>query len=292
MKIGVVFPQIEIGDDPDHVARFATRAEQLGYHHLLAYDHVLGANPDSRPNWVGPYNVDSLFHEPLVLFGYLAGLTERIEFISGVLILPQRQTALVAKQAAVVDVLSRGRLRLGIGTGWNSVEYEALGENFHDRGVRSEEQIEVMRRLWASRSVEFEGRWHKLSDVGVKPRPPHGRIPVWLGGGAPAVVDRVGRIADGWLPFASPTLGDELERMRRVARDHGRDPDAIDIDCILPPTATAQESRDRIKHLEDLGVTHLSVSMMNLGLDGPEAHIDALTGYWDAVGDLSTSAPA
>ncbi len=288
MKIGVVFPQTEIGDDPEHVARFATTAEALGFHHLLAYDHVLGANTASRPGWTGPYTMDSLFHEPLVLFGFLAGQTDRIELASAVLILPQRQTALVAKQAAAVDVLSRGRLRLGIGTGWNPVEYEALGENFHDRGVRSEEQIEVMRRLWAEPAVDFEGRWHRIPDAGIKPLPPRRRIPVWLGGGAPAVVDRVGRIADGWLPFDLPSLPDDIARVHQVAREHGRDPAEIGIECILPPAATAEAARDKLESLAAIGVTHVSVSMMNLGLGGPEAHIDSLADYWNAVHSLAS----
>lgn len=287
MKIGAVFPQTEIGDDPEHVTRFARTAESLGFHHLLAYDHVLGANTASRPDWTGPYTMDSLFHEPLVLFGFLAGQTERIELASGVLILPQRQTALVAKQAAAVDVLSHGRLRLGIGTGWNPVEYEALGENFHDRGIRSEEQIEVMRRLWAEPTVDFEGRWHSIPDAGIKPLPPRRRIPIWLGGGAPAVVERVGRLADGWLPFALPSLPDDLARVRQVAREHGRDPSEIGIECILPPAATAEAARSKIESLAELGVTHVSVSMMNLGLDGPEAHIDSLADYWNAVHALA-----
>ena len=148
MKIGVVFPQTEIGADPDVVAEYAVTAESLGYDHLLAYDHVLGAGTATRPDWKGPYSSESMFQEPFVLFSYLAALTSTIELVTAVIILPQRQTALVAKQSACVDVLSRGRLRLGIGTGWNDVEYEALGENFHDRGQRSEEQIDVLRKLW------------------------------------------------------------------------------------------------------------------------------------------------
>ena len=287
MKIGIVFPQIEIGSDPDHVRRFATTAESLGFHHLLAYDHVLGANPASRPDWWGPYDVHSLFHEPFVLFSFLAGQTTRIEFATGVLILPQRQTALVAKQAASLDVLCGGRLRLGVGTGWNPVEYEALGENFRDRGRRSEEQIEVMRKLWAEPSVEFEGRWHTVPDAGILPRPVTGRIPVWLGGTAPAVIDRVGRLADGWLPMNVATLPEDLRRVREVAREHGRNPEEIGVNCILPPSATAELAREKIHELAEVGVTHVSFSMMKIGLDNPEAHIDSLGTLWNTVGDLS-----
>lgn len=287
MRIGIVFPQIEIGDDPEIVARFAVEAETLGYRHLLAYDHVLGANTVSRPDWVGPYTSESLFHEPLVLFAFLAGQTTRIEFVSGVLILPQRQTALVAKQAACVDVLSSGRLRLGVGTGWNPVEYEILGENFHDRGVRSEEQIEVLRRLWAEPTTVFDGKWHSIPDAGIKPLPPRRNIPVWIGGGAPAAIERAGRIADGWLPLRMATLTQDLARMRQVAKEHGRDPDKIGVECIGPPDASVEKTRDRIKSLADQGVSHTSVAMMNLGLEDSQAHIDNLKGYWDAVGDLS-----
>ena len=286
MKIGVVFPQTEIGDDPDIVSRFATTAESLGYRHLLAYDHILGADTKNRPGWQGPYTSESVFHEPLVLFGFLAGQTTTLEFASGVLILPQRQTALVAKQAAAVDVLSKGRLRLGIGTGWNPVEYEALAEDFGNRGVRSEEQIDVMRRLWAEPTVDFEGKWHKISDAGINPLPPRRKIPVWLGGGAPAVVDRVGRLADGWIPMDISRLSEDLARVHQVAREHDRNPDEIGIDCVIPPSNDADGARDQLKSLEDLGVTHVTVSMMNLGLGSPEAHVDSLKGYWDAVGAL------
>ena len=288
MQIGVVFPQTEIGDDPDDVARFATTAESLGYRHLIAYDHVLGANTASRPDWFGPYTSKSLFHEPFVLFSYLAGITRTIGFATGVLILPQRQTALVAKQAASLDVMCRGRLRLGIGIGWNAVEYEALGENFKNRGRRSEEQIEVMRKLWASSEVEYDGQWHRIPDAGILPLPPRQDIPVWIGGFADVIPDRVGRLGDGWMPMASQRLPEDMARMRQVAKDHGRDPDAIGIECIIPPSATPDDARARIRELEDLGVTHVAYSMMNLDLTTPAAHIDALKGVWDAVGDLAS----
>ena len=155
MRFGVVFPQTEIGTDPITIRDYAQAAEELGYHHILAYDHVIGANPASRPGWRPPYTYRDTFHEPFVLFGYLAGLTKKIELVTGIIILPQRQTVLVAKQAAALDVLSGGRLRLGVGIGWNPVEYEALGENFKNRGRRSEEQVEVMRKLWTQELVQL-----------------------------------------------------------------------------------------------------------------------------------------
>src|SRR5947207_13234197 len=207
MRIGVVFPQTEIGDDPIAIRDYAQAAEQLGYQHLLIYDHVLGASIANRPDWRGPYTSDTLFHEPFVLFGYLAGLTKRIELVTGVIVLPQRQTALVAKQAAEIDVLSGGRLRLGIGVGWNEVEYEALGQDFHTRGRRSVEQIAVLRALLTQEVVDFHGHWHHITHAGLNPQPVQRPIPIWFGVGSSqnpyppeAVLRRVARLADGWSP--------------------------------------------------------------------------------------------
>ena len=283
MKLGVVFPQTEIGADPDGVSAFARAAEECGYDHLIAYDHVLGANTASRPDWSGPYTSESLFHEPFVLFGFLGGITERLELVTAVIILGQRQTALVAKQAACVDVLAGGRLRLGVGTGWNDVEYEALGMNFHDRGVRSEEQIDLMRQLWADDTIDFEGKWHTVTDAGLNPLPPRRSIPVWLGGMAPQVIDRVGRIADGWFPFYNQALGEQLETMRLSARNAGRDPADIGVECMQPLADAGDKELDRLKSLEDLGVTHSAVVTMNQGLSGPSVHVDAIRRYWDQV---------
>ena len=283
MKLGVVFPQTEIGPDPDGVAAFARAAEECGYDHLIAYDHVLGANTASRPDWSGPYTSESLFHEPFVLFGYLGGITEKLELVTAVIILGQRQTALVAKQAACVDVLTGGRLRLGVGTGWNDVEYEALGMNFHDRGVRSEEQIDLMRRLWADDTIDFRGKWHTVTDAGLNPLPVGRSIPVWLGGMAPQVIDRVGRIADGWFPFYNQALGEQLESMRVSARNAGRNPADIGVECMQPLADAGDKELDRLKSLEDLGVTHSAVVTMNQGLAGPGEHADAIRRYWDQV---------
>ena len=286
MKIGAVFPQTEIGADPAAVADFAVAAEEIGYHHLIAYDHVLGASTANRPDWQGPYTAESLFHEPFVLFGYLAGLTKTLELVTAVIILPQRQTALVAKQAAAVDVLSGGRLRLGVGTGWNAVEYEALGENFHNRGVRSEEQIDVMRRLWAEDVVSYDGRWHKITEAGLNPLPPKRRIPVWLGGMAPQVIDRVGRIADGWFPFYNPNLGEQVQKVRQAAEVAGRDPADIGIEC-MTALSDAEQIRGRLERMAGLGVTHTAVVTMNAGLDTPQAHIDALRRFWDTAAEFA-----
>jgi len=287
VKLGVVFPQTEIGTDPQMIARFATTAEALGYHHILAYDHVLGASTRNRPDWQGPYTVEHMFHEPFVLFSYLAARTTLLELVPAVIILPQRQTALVAKQAACLDVLAKGRLRLGVGTGWNPVEYEALGENFRDRGIRSEEQIDLMRKLWADEIVTYEGRWHRVSEAGLHPLPPRRAIPIWLGGMAPQVIERVGRIADGWFPFFNPDLKSQIATMHEAARAAGRDPAQIGIECRLVVTDDTSKARDGFKEIEDLGATHLSVSTMNVGLRDPAAHIDAIARYRDAIGDLA-----
>lgn len=283
MKLGVVFPQIEIGDNPDVIASFATTAESLGYDHIIAYDHVLGAGTESRPDWRGPYSSESMFHEPLVLYGYLAGLTSTLDLVTAVIILPQRQTVLVAKQAACVDVLSGGRLRLGIGTGWNEVEYEGLNENFHDRGVRSEEQIELMRKLWADEVVSYQGRWHRVTEAGLNPLPVNRGIPVWLGGMAPEVIERVGRIADGWFPFYNENLADQLKQVLKIAEANGRKPSDIGIEVMTGLGEAGKKQLDQLKRLRDMGVTHSAVVTMNHGLEKPEDHIDAIKRFRDAT---------
>ena len=224
MKLGVVFPQTEIGADPGGVAAFAQAAEDLGYEHIAAFDHVIGANVENRPNFTGPYTKESMFHEPMVLFGYLAGLSKAIVLATGILILPQRQTVLVAKQAATLDVLLEGRLRLGIGIGWNQVEYEALGENFADRGRRCEEQVAVLRALWSENPTSFEGQWHKINDAGLNPLPVQRPIPIWFGGMAESVIERVGRIGDGWYP-RFPRLGQRADSS--VMPHHQEAPEAV-----------------------------------------------------------------
>ena len=281
MKIGVVFPQTEIGADPDVVAEFATTAESLGYDHLLAYDHVLGANTASRPDWRGPYTTESMFQEPLILFSYLAGLTRTMELVTAVIILPQRQTALVAKQAACLDVLSRGRLRLGVGTGWNDVEYEALGANFHDRGRRSEEQIDLLRRLWRDEAISFSGEHHTITDAGLNPLPVNRRIPIWLGGMAPQVIDRVGRLGDGWFPFVTKDLSTQIGQMQASARKAGRDPADIGIECIIPANTDAE----RVRRLQGMGVTHVALVTMNQKLADPAAHMDAISRGRDTLAE-------
>ena len=286
MRIGVVFPQTEIGADPAGVRDYVQAAESLGYDHLVTFDHVIGANVASRPGWRGAYESRDMFHEPMVLFGYLAGLTQTIELFTGILILPQRQTVLVAKQAAAVDVLSKGRLRLGIGTGWNDVEYEALGENFHDRGRRSEEQIGLMRRLWTQEHVTYDGRWHRITDAGINPLPVQRPIPVWLGGGDDRLLDRVGRMGDGWYAlFRDMDTGRAMiEKIRTSAEKAGRDPNAIGIEAsvAIRDGASDQWVRD-VEARKKLGISHLSVNTMGAGLSSPEGHVDAIRRFKEAV---------
>jgi probable F420-dependent oxidoreductase len=290
MQIGVVFPQIEIGSDPIAVRDYAQAAESLGYAHLLVYDHVLGADARHYPGWNGPYNHQDMFHEPFVLFGYLAALTQRLELVTAVIILGQRQTALVAKQAAEVDVLTGGRLRLGFGTGWNTVEYEALGENFHNRGRRSEEQIAVLRALWTQEVVDFKGRWHHINHAGLNPLPVQRPIPVWLGGRAEAVIQRVARIGDGWFPqFAPDSQGQEtIARLHQYAREAGRDPASIGIEGRISVARRQPDDwRKDAEAWERLGATHLSVNTMGAGLRSPQEHINAIRLFKDAAATVA-----
>lgn len=287
MKFGVVYPQTELGSDPAVVRDFAQAAEDLGYTHFLVYDHVMGADPKGYPGWDGPYTYESLFHEPMVLFGYLAGLTKTIELVTGVLVLGQRQTVLVAKQAAEVDVLSGGRLRLGVGTGWNAVEYEGLGQDFHNRGARSEEQIAVMRALWSQEVVNFEGRWHRVRYAGINPRPANGSIPIWLGGEAPPVIQRAARIADGWMPRARLGAGAKelIEQLHTYAREAGRDPSSIGIDARVPLHGTDPEVwASEIKGWEEIGATHITANTLRAEFTNLGQHIDALGRFKEVAG--------
>jgi probable F420-dependent oxidoreductase len=285
VQIGVVFPQTEIGPDPGGVRAFAQAAEEIGYRHLLAYDHVLGADVSKRADWPGPYTSEHQFHELFVLFGYLAAVAPALELVAGVLVLPQRQTALVAKQAAEVDLLTGGRLRLGVGLGWNYVEFEALGEDFGNRGRRSEEQIEVLRRLWTETVVDFEGQWHRIPAAGIKPLPVQRPIPIWIGGSAEAAIRRAARIADGFFP-QRPLEGSwpaTIERFRTWAEEAGRDSDAIGIEQRIDVSrGTPDDWRATAEEWRELGATHLSLATMRGGLD-VEGHIARISAAAEAV---------
>jgi probable F420-dependent oxidoreductase len=285
MRVGVVFPQTEIGTDVAVIKDYAQTVEQLGFRHLLAYDHVIGGNLGSRPGWQPPYTHLDAFHEPLILFAYLAGQTKKLEFVTGVIILPQRQTVLVAKQSAALDVLSGGRLRVGIGIGWNPIEYEALGENFNNRGRRSEEQVEVLRQLWTHELVTFHGRWHKIEDAGINPLPVQRPIPIWFGGSDDRALRRLGRLGDGWFPLLGP---DEkcrgmVEAVRRYAREAGRDPSAIGIEGRISYGQGSPEAwLEDLAEWKKLGATHVSFNTMKSGLKST-AHIEAIRRFHEAT---------
>ncbi|MDA0230721.1 MAG: LLM class F420-dependent oxidoreductase [Proteobacteria bacterium] len=285
MRIGAVLPQTEIGADPGAVKAYAQAVEEMGFDHILTFDHVLGGNAATH-DLKGPYKHTDSFHELFVLYGFLAGITQKIELASGIIILPQRQTALVAKQAAAIDILSEGRLRLGVGIGWNHVEYEALGMNFADRGKRSEEQIEVMRALWCSELVTFEGKWHKITDAGLNPLPPQQPIPIWLGGHAEAVMRRIARIGDGWFPiFQLDDAGKaELDKFRGYIEEAGRDPADVGIESfnVVAGTTPDKWAADA-KAWKENGATHISANTMNAGFSSLDQHLDALRRFKDAA---------
>ena len=284
MQIGVTFPQTEIGADPEDIRDYAQAAEGMGYRHLVAFDHVLGADSTHRPGWRG-YTHRQMFHEPFVLFGYLAALTH-LEFVPAVIILPQRQTALVAKQAAEVDVLTGGKLRLGIGVGWNPVEYEALGMNFQARGRVVEEQIEVMRLLWSQEVVSYKGQYHTITEAGLNPLPIRRSIPIWLGGSANVLLRRVARIGDGWFPQGQPDdhMRRLLERLISYIREAGRDPSTVGIEARV--NASEGNLDEWVRQTEGwraLGATHISLNTMGAGFNSPGEHIDAIRRYKEAI---------
>jgi probable F420-dependent oxidoreductase len=286
MKVGVVFPQTEIGADPASIRTYARGVEELGFSHLVAYDHVLGADPQVHRGWSGPYDVHTTFHEPMVLFGYLAAITS-LELVTGILILPQRQTALVAKQAAEVDILSHGRLRLGIGLGWNPVEYEALGKRFSDRGRRVEEQVGLLRRLWVESSVSYDGRYEQVTGAGLAPLPRQRPIPIWFGAQSPPALRRAGRLADGWFPQAAP--GPQLEQARALveegALEVGRDPASLGLEGRVSWDGDGAEAiLDTAGAWREAGATHLSISTMGAGLRSVEDHLSVLAATASALG--------
>lgn len=284
MRVGVVFPQTELGGDVGAVRAYGERVEELGFTHILAYDHVVGADPDVHTGWRGPYDVHTTFHEPLVMFGYLAAVTNTLELVTGVIILPQRQTVLVAKQAAEVDLLSSGRLRLGIGIGWNAVEYEALGEEFGNRGKRSGEQIELLRKLWTEQTVSFDGSFHTVTGAGLAPLPVQRPIPVWIGAASDPGYRRAGRLADGWFPMMAP--GPELDAARAVveqaATEAGRDPGALGMEGRVSFRGDTATVVDELAAWSAAGATHVSINTMGAGLATVDDHLAALS-------DIATS---
>jgi probable F420-dependent oxidoreductase len=279
MKIGVVFPQTELGGDRAAVRAYGQAASDLGYDHLAAYDHVLGADTAVHGDIGGPYDVQDTFHEPLVLFSYLAGFT-KLRFATSILIGPQRQTALLAKQAAEVDILCGGELRLGLGLGWNRVEYEALGYSFTDRSAFLEEQVDVLRQLWTRPSVTVDGRFHRITAAGLAPLPVQRPIPIWIGAHAPAALRRTGRIADGWFAMMRPGhgLSEGLEIIAEGAREVGRDPAEIRFQGQVD---YGDGDLERIaRHAErwrEAGASYTGINTMAAGFKKVDEHIEALT---------------
>jgi probable F420-dependent oxidoreductase len=278
MRIGVTFPQTELGGDVGAVRAYGQAAEDLGYTHLLAYDHVVGADPTIHAGWAGPYDVSTTFHEPFVMFGYLAAVTS-LELVTGIIILPQRQTALVAKQAAEVDLLTRGRFRLGVGLGWNPVEYEALGQSFDQRGRRLSEQIGVLRRFWTETSITHSGTFDTVTGAGISPLPIQRPIPIWIGARSDSAYRRIGRLADGWFPRIQPdeTLQRVLEIIGDAARDAGRDPGSIGMEPhVVWTPAEPDRFASQVEQWREVGATHLSIDTMSTGLHTVDDHIAAL----------------
>jgi len=294
MQVGAVFPQLEIGTDPDAIATYARTIEQLGYDHIVIFDHVLGADSTRPGGWTGPYDHRSMFHEPFVLYGHLAAITTRLKLATAVIVLPQRQTAVVAKQAAEADVLSRGRLILGVGIGWNQVEYEALGMSFTNRGRRIEEQIAVLRALWTQEVVDFKGKWHRIDRAGLNPLPLQRPIPVWMGGGyqqrdrtiVEPALRRIAAIADGWFTHlpANEDGRAGMEIFRRFVREAGRDPAHVPVEGRIRAASGGPEEWKRgIEAFRQMGMTSVELTTMGAGYADLDQHLDALRRFRELV---------
>jgi probable F420-dependent oxidoreductase len=285
MRIGAVLPHHEIGTDPGAIRAYAQGLEAQGIDHLLVYDHVLGADPDRPGGFQGPYDKDVAFHEPFAFFSFVAAVTETLELTTAVLILPQRQTALVAKQAAELAVLSGNRFNLGIGTGWNEVEYDSLGADFHDRGRRQAEQVEVLRRLWTEDVVDFDGAFHTIPRAGILPRP-SAPIPIWFGGSAPALLRRCGQLGDGWIPLGTPneSSADRLATIRAHREAAGKSMDGFAVQAQAQYRGgDAARWRSHAERWRDLGATHLAVATHNAGDTDVDGHLARVAEYQAAI---------
>lgn len=280
MKLGIVFPQTEIGAAPIVIRDFTQASEALGFDYFLAYDHILGANPAAYPDQKFIYTHDSMFHEPLILFSYLAALTQKIEFVTGILVLPQRNAALVAKQAVQLSLMSGGRFRLGVGAGWNKAEMEAIGDEFGNRGKRMDEQIQVIQALFTDRLVQFSGQYHTLRDVGLNPMPPH-HIPLWFGGYADSVLERAAKFGDGWMPatFPDDELPLAIAKVKALVTQAGRDAASFGIDAQL---ALTRHPRDRwpalLESWSQMGVSHLRLTSLYMNYT-PAQHLKAMEDF-------------
>ncbi|MCA9886291.1 MAG: LLM class F420-dependent oxidoreductase [Anaerolineae bacterium] len=287
MKMGAIFPHFEFGTDADAVRDFAQTAEGLGYNHIGADDHVIGPNPDRPGGWTGWVTYKTAFYEPMTLFSFMAAVTSSLSFNTWILLLPQRQTVLVAKQAATLDILSKGRLRLGLGVGWNEIEYISLNADFHTRGKRVEEQVALLRQLWTQELVDFKSEWHHIPDAGINPLPVQRPIPLWFGGQSEPAIRRVARIGDGWMPLftSAQEAQSGIELLNRCLEEAGRSRADFGLEARIPYGSGDPAQWQRL--LEDwraVGATHAVLQTTNCGFDTPAAHMDALRHFAESTG--------
>ncbi len=285
MDVGVVLPQIELGTDASSIRKYVRRVYELGFRHVQASEHVVCADPAVHPSARLPYVAETTFHEPFVLFGFMAALAD-LGLATTILILPQRQTALVAKQAAEVDLLCGGRLRLGVAAGWNAIEFEALGMDFTTRGRRLEEQVGLLRRLWLEKSVTFAGSFDRVDGAGMAPGPVQRPIPIWLGAKAPAALRRVGRLADGWFTQSRPgaEFDAEWSIVRAAASETGRDPDSLGLEGRIQWNAGGlPHVLEELAAWDAIGATHGAVDTTGCGV-AIDAHLSALETVAEALG--------
>lgn len=292
IPVGVVFPQTEIGDDPAAFRDFAQAAEQLGFANICAYDHVLGADLTNRPDWSMPYTIDSMFQEPVTLFSYLAGVTTTIGLHTGIIILPQRQVVLFAKQAATLDIVSGGRLRTALGLGWNEIEYAALGVPFDNRGDRLDDQVRILRRLWTERSLTDSGPGYDIVEAGIWPLPRQQPIPIWIGGFSRAAMKRAARIGDGWFPlFDADKASEIVGEFKEAVVAEGRDPAAVKFENLIfccpyggGPQRPLEDVASDVAAWERAGANGVCIDTMRMGAKGGEAHVALLRRIAEAIG--------
>lgn len=285
MKIGAVLPHNEIGTDPGAMKAYAQGVEGLGMTHMLLYDHVLGADPNRPGGFKGPYDKDVKFHEPFTTFAFIAAVTEKVEMVTNILILPQRQTVLVAKQAAEVAILSNNRLRLGVGTGWNEIEYVGLNVPFKQKGARQEEQVKLLKLLWSEDSLDYTGEFHRIDLASINPRPSK-QIPIWFGGGAPALLDRAARLGDGWMPLGGPSDNSKaaIETMKTAREAAGQSWDSFGIQAqAMYAGGTPERWAKHADKWRDLGATHMAIRTDSAGLKSVDEHLKCMEEYKKAV---------
>ncbi len=288
MQIGAVVPHHEIGTDPGAIRAYSEGAEELGVDHLLIYDHVVGVDRNRPGGFEGPYDSNTAFHEPMVFFGFVAACTSNVDLMTSILILPQRQTVLVAKQAAELAILSGGRFKLGIGVGWNTVEYDALNEDFHTRGRRQAEQVDLMRRLWTEDVFSYDGEFHRFEHASILPRPAE-PVPVLFGGSAPALIERCARLGDGWVPLGSPNekSAARIAELRRIREDAGLPWDGFLVHAQAQYAGgTPERWQAHAEKWRDLGATHLAIATHSAGDTDVDGHLARIAEYQAAVANL------